>query len=286
MRYCGREFSAEEIAVIHQLIAENPKAHRCFLSKAVCEAFGWRKPDGHLKEMSCRVAMIRMHNDGIIRLPPPMRKHYNGRKYSKISTRSDDPGHLFTDSAGMIQDLRIELVSTPVESHLWNEYIHRYHYLGYKPLPGAQLRYIVRSNDQVLALLGFGAAAWKTAPRDQFIGWTPEKREQRLHLVVNNARFLILPWVKSLHLASKVLALTSKRLPQDWQSRYNYRPVLLETFVEIQKFVGTSYKAANWICLGNTQGRGKLDIQHLNAQTVKSIWAYPLARNFRQILCS
>ncbi|MGK5089065.1 Druantia anti-phage system protein DruA, partial [Bdellovibrionota bacterium FG-2] len=117
-------------------------------------------------------------------------------------------------------------------------------------------------------------------------GWTQQQREQRLHLVVNNARFLILPWIKSRHLASKVLALTAKRLPVDWQNRYNYRPVLLETFVEMSKFAGTSYKAANWRCLGNTQGRGKLDTRHLKAQPIKSVWAYPLAKNFRQTLCS
>jgi hypothetical protein len=236
--------------------------------------------------MSCRVAMIRMHDDGIIVLPPPRRNHGNGKKYSSISQQSDDPGYLFTVPAGEIKDLRVDLVHTPAESRLWNEYINRYHYLGYKSLPGAQLRYIVRSQDQVLALLGFGASAWKTAPRDQFIGWTHEQREQRLHLVVNNARFLILPWIKSRHLASKVLALTAKRLPNDWQSRYKYRPVLLETFVEVQKFIGTSYKAANWTCVGNTQGRGKLDSRHLNAQPVKSVWVYPIHKNFRQALCS
>ena len=230
--------------------------------------------------------MLRMHEKGVIALPPPRRHHGNGKKYSSSSPQSDDPGSFFTVSAGDIEDLRVDLVSTQGESRLWNEFIHRYHYLGYKSLPGAQLRYVVRSNNQVLALLGFGAAAWKTAPRDQFIGWTQQQREQHLHLVVNNARFLILPWIKSRHLASKVLAITAKRLPVDWQHRYNYRPVLLETFVEISKFAGTSYKAANWRCLGNTQGRGKLDTHHLNSLPIKSVWAYPLAKNFRQTLCS
>jgi len=227
-----------------------------------------------------------MHEDGIIQLPPPRLKHGNGKKYSGIGSPIDIPTHSFTEPAGNIHDLRIEIVNTTTESRLWNDYIHRYHYLGYKPLPGAQLRYIVRTGKQVLALLGFGAAAWKTAPRDLFIGWTPQQRQRNLHLVVNNARFLIPPWVNSRHLASKVLALAARRLPEDWNARYNYRPVLLETFVEIQKFVGTSYKAANWIRLGNTQGRGKLDTKHLNAQPVKSVWIYPLVKNFRQTLCS
>ena len=286
MRYCGKEFSHEELASINKIIADNPKANRCFLSKAVCEAFGWRKPDGHLKEMSCRVAMIRMHRDGVIKLPPPMFSNNNGKKYSIKSTQSDDPGFIFTVPAGEIKELSVSLVGGKSESRLWNEYIHRYHYLGYKPLPGAQLRYTVKFQDQVLALLGFGSSVWMTAPRDRFIGWTHEQREQRLHLVVNNARFLILPWVRSRNLASKVLALVAGRLSEDWQNRYNYRPVLLETFVEVQKFVGTSYKAANWHCLGNTQGRGKLDSRHLNPEPIKSVWVYPLDKNFRQILCS
>ncbi|MFC1641915.1 Druantia anti-phage system protein DruA [Myxococcota bacterium] len=111
-------------------------------------------------------------------------------------------------------------------SHLWNEYIDRYHYLGYQPLPGSQLRYFARTEGRVLTLLGFGAAAWKTAVRDPFIGWTSEQRQSRLHLVVNNARFLVLPWVQSRHLASRLLGMVARRLAHDWEQRYSYRPVV------------------------------------------------------------
>ncbi len=178
-----------------------------------------------------------------------------------------------TSSSGVECDLR-----------LWNEYIDRYHYLGYQPLPGAQLRYFAHAQDGLLALMGFGAAAWKTAPRDTFIGWTAHQRETRLHLIVNNARFLILPWVRSKNLASKLLGLAARRLPADWHSRYGYRPVLLETFVEKQRFTGTCYRAANWSCLGDTQGRSKLDTAHAHAVPVKSVWVFPLDTGFRQIL--
>jgi len=182
-------------------------------------------------------------------------------------------------------DLHLELVTDRSQSHLWNEYIDRYHYLGYQPLPGAQLRYFAKANNHIVALLGFGAATWKTAPRDRFIGWTAEQRKRKLQLVANNARFLILPWVHCRNLASKLLGMTTRRLADDWLQRYGYRPMLLETFVEIPRFRGTCYKASNWIYLGETQGRGKLDFQHKAPLPQKSIWVYPLVKNFRHQLC-
>ena len=172
------------------------------------------------------------------------------------------------------------------DSSLWNEFVQRYHYLGYKPLPGEQIRYLVRSGDSLLAALGFGAAAWKVAPRDRFIGWTTRQREARLHLVVNNARFLILPWAHVPNLASHILARAARQLPADWRMRYGHAPVLLETFVERDRFRGTSYRAANWIHVGATQGRGKLDIHMRFPVTVKDIFLYPLHKQFRCELCT
>jgi len=235
--------------------------------------------------MSCRVAMIRMHKDGLIVLPPPIGRNGNGKPYNR-RTLEAAPGFPVNQRVENLIDLRLQIVQSRKDSYLWNEYIDRYHYLGYTPLPGAQLRYFVMANYQVLGLLGFGAAAWKTAPRDKFIGWTDKYRKQNLHLVVNNARFLILPWVTSRNLASKVLSMASKRLPDDWEEKYSYRPVLLETFVENQRFLGTCYKATNWICLGNTKGRGKLDRYNKASLPVKSVWVYSLRKNFRRILCS
>ncbi|MFP4028477.1 MAG: Druantia anti-phage system protein DruA, partial [Candidatus Brocadiia bacterium] len=175
-------------------------------------------------------------------------------------------------------------------SGLWNELIERYHYLGYNPLPGAQMRYLVHSGaehgQRLLAALGFGAAAWKVAPRDEYIGWTHSQRKANLPLITNNARFLILPWVRSHNLASRILSTVSKRLSSDWQERYGQKPVLLETFVEKQRFEGTCYKAANWVEVGETKGRGKLDSEHKNAVPIKKIFLYPLTQDFRQALCS
>jgi hypothetical protein len=164
--------------------------------------------------------------------------------------------------------------------------MHRYHYLGYKNLPGAQLRYFVIADEQILALLSFSASAsaWQCAPRDQYIGWTHEQRKRNLHLIINNSRFLILPWIQSKNLASKILAMTARRIADDWQLRYHYQPVLLETFVEKDRFKGTCYKAANWQLLGQTKGRGKLGKPGILSTPIKDLWIYPLQRNCNSIL--
>jgi len=283
-RYCGRPFSRKEIERIRGLIAAEPRPNRAQLSRNVCEALHWVRPNGTLKDMSCRVAMLRMEKDGLIKLPPPQNGNGNGAIRPSL-TAASAPRQPVTAQAGHLGDLEICPVTTPQQSSLWNELIQRHHYLGYQPLPGAQIRYLIFSaNSQLLAVLGFGAAAWKVAPRDHYIGWTPEQRAQNLHLVVNNARFLILPWVNSRNLASRILALVAKRLPDDWRARYQYTPVLLETFVERQRFAGTCYRAANWIHIGQTQGRGKLDRQHKNATPIKDIYLYPFHKHFRQTL--
>jgi hypothetical protein len=176
------------------------------------------------------------------------------------------------------------VVATRKDARLWKEYIHRYHYLGYRPLAGAQLRYFIQSPIGLLGALSFSAAAWKIAPRDQWIGWNDTQRRQNLQLIVGNSRFLIFPWVKSKNLASKILALAARQLPADWQLKHGYSPVLLETFVETQRFSGTCYKAAGWIYVGQTQGRGKCDRYNQSWLPRKDILLYPLCIDFRQKL--
>ena len=284
MRYCGREFTSADLDLIRALIAASPPLNRAQLSRAVCERLAWLRPDGRLKEMSCRVALLRMQADGLIALPPPRKvKPVGYHAHPEIERAIVEPQ---TVPVVDLARLTVDLVGPKCDSLLWNAYIQRYHYLGHQLIPGAQLRYFVRAADQVIALLSFGASAWKTQPRDQFIGWTHEQRPRNLHLIVNNARFLILPWIRCRNLASRALALISHRLQQDWHTRYAYRPVLLETFVEKPRFAGTCYKAANWHYLGDTQGRGKLDRLHRNAEPVKSIWVYPLVSDFRRHLCN
>ena len=279
----GRPFTLEEVELIRALLGATPPLNRAQLSRAVCERLGWRRPDGRLKEMSCRVALLRMQADGLITLPPPR----NAKPPPYLARPEIEQAVLAPQSVPAVDlaRLTIDPVGHKRESLLWNAYIQRHHYLGHQLMPGAQLRYFVRAAGEVVALLSFGASAWKTQPRDEFIGWTPEQRERSLHLVINNARFLILPWIQCKNLASRVLALAARRLAEDWHVRYAYRPVLLETFVEKPRFTGTCYKAANWLCLGDTQGRGKLDRLHRNAEPIKSVWIYPLASDFRRQLC-
>jgi len=282
-RYCGRIFTPEEIERICGLISAEPKRNRAQLSRLVCDELEWKRPDGRRKDMSCRVAMLRMHRDGLISLPSPLKGNGNGGRRPQ-ATAASDPREPILLPAGLLGDLELRLVDARQDSSLWNELIERYHYLGYAPLPGAQVRYLVFARSQLVAAMGFGASAWKVRPRDQFIGWSDEQRTRQLHLIANNARFLILPWIRSHNLASRILGAVARQVPKDWRARYGHEPVLLETFVERGRFRGTCYLAANWIRVGQTQGRGKLDQRRLFAVPVKDIFLYPLRRDFRQQL--
>jgi hypothetical protein len=225
-----------------------------------------------------------MEKDGIVTLPPPRRqKPVSYGAHPDIERAAVAPLIVPAVDFGRLTS---EIVSKQYDSRLWNAYIQQHHYLGHQLIPGAQLRYFIRAEDEVVALLSFGASAWKVKSRDEYIGWTHEQRKRNLHLVVNNARFLILPWIRHYNLASRILAMLSRRIGDDWHERYAYRPVLLETFVDDARFHGGCYKAANWRRLGVTQGRGKLDQHHRHVVPIKSIWTYPLIRGFSRRLCS
>jgi GNAT superfamily N-acetyltransferase len=282
-RYSGRVFGPQEIEQVRTIIRTHPEASRQQLSYRVCEVFDWRKSDGSLKDMSCRVALLRMHREGLIALPAPQHKVNPCRAFVH-RTPQGEPEAVLEAAVHELEGLRLEGVGRK-SSALWNETIDRYHYLGYKPLPGAQWRYFAYADDRLVGVLGFGAAAWKTGPRDEWIGWSADQRQRNLSLIVNNARFLIPPWIRVKGLASKLLAMAARRLADDWAGRYGYRPVLLETFVERDRFAGTCYRAANWRCVGQTQGRGKLGDHRLGQVPVKTVWVYPLSRDFREQLC-
>jgi len=283
-RYSGRVFDAAALDQVRGILRAHAGASRQQLSYRVCEALDWRKPDGSLKDMSCRVALLRLYREGLIELPAPRRRFEPLRTYAR-RTPQGEPGAWLEAPLSALGTVRLELVER-ADSALWNELIERYHYLGYKPLPGAQLRYFAYAGERLVALLGFGAAAWQTAPRDAWIGWNSEQRQRNLGAVVNNARFLMLPWVRVPHLASKLLGLAARTLAQHWQARYGYRPLLLETFVEVERFNGTCYQAANWVYVGETQGRGKLGDHRLGQVPVKTVWLYPLVADCRARLCS
>jgi GNAT superfamily N-acetyltransferase len=284
VRVCGRTFSARDLDVVRRIVASDPRPHRSEIARRTCESLDWRRPDGRLKEMSCRVALLRLEDRGLILLPPPLCGNGNRQRH-RLKELVPVPSARVTGSVGGIPGLFLRPVATRAESRLWNSAVARHHYLGYQPLPGAQVRYLLTCDSGLLAVLGFGASAWKVAPRDRFIGWSREQREARLHLVVDNARFLVLPSVRSRNLASWVLTACARRLRADFQERYGYGPVLLETFVERERFTGACYKAAGWEYVGDTKGRGKLDRHHLKALPVKRVFVKPLVPDFRQVLC-
>ena len=282
---CGRSFSEGDIERIRAVIEQDPPLCRSAIARATCETLGWRAADGRIKAMSCRVALLRLARLGSIVLPPPRWGNGNGQPYRSAITIAEPETPVAPD-LDLRRCVQVRPVQERKDSRLWNEAIHRFHYLGYRPLPGAQIRYLIESDGSLLGAVGFSAAAWKVKPRDAWIGWSPSQREVRLNRVVNNARFLILPWVRIPHLASRVLALCARRIASDMEQRYGTRPVLLETFVERDRFRGTCYQAANWIYVGDTQGRGKLDRQHRHELPVKHVYLYPLCREARAVLCS
>ncbi|MGH8979583.1 MAG: Druantia anti-phage system protein DruA [Acidimicrobiales bacterium] len=280
-RYCGRDFSEVDLALIRRLAETLPT--RRAIADALCDELSWQRPDGRRKDMSARVALLRMEADGLIGLPPPRNRNGNGR----LARHQEPQPQLalsFPETLEGLGRIELDLVSTSAQSRRWRELVASYHYLGYTPFAGAQLRYLVECPSGTLGALGFAASAWSCAPRDAHIGWDAPTREARLHLVVGNAHFLIVPEVRVKNLASFVLGAAARRLAGDWVSTYGYAPVLLETFVERGRFVGTSYQAANWIYVGMTKGRGKLDRENRHALPVKDVYLYPLRRDYRRVL--
>ena len=284
VKVCGRVFTADDLDIVRRIIDSDSRPHRREIARQTCEALHWHRPDGRLKEMSCRVALLRLQDRELITLPPPLTQNGN-RTRSRPKDLVSVPTAPTVQGVSKIRGLAVKPLKTRAESKLWNSAMAQYHYLGYRPLPGAQMRYFVECDAGLLAVLGFGASAWKVAPRDRWIGWSQQQREAGLHLVVDNARFLILPGVKSRNLASWLLAECARRIPRDFEDRYGYRPVLLETFVERERFTGTCYQAAGWEYVGDTKGRGKLDREHRHALPVKRIFVRPLVADFRQALC-
>ena len=294
-RYNGRDFTTADMALLHTLLAIKPPLSRHALSREWCQRIGWLTPGGGLKDMSARLVMLAMQRDGRLTLPPP-RRPQSRPKPIVFGPETDPPEQLqdcasgrsllITASLDVVRPLQIiPVVSGTDASVRWNAYLARYHYLGYKVLSGDQLRYAVSDRTgRLLALLGFDAAAWKTAPRDAFIGWSSAQRRHNLHLVVNNSRFLILPWVRLPNLASHILSQIQQRLPHDWQQRYAYQPVLLETFCETPRFNGTVYRAANWTLVGLTQGRGRNDRDRQLTLPKKHIFIQPLRKDWQRIL--
>src|SRR5688572_2447811 len=269
------------------MIDRRPDLSRRGLSRELCQELNWRSMDGRPKEMACRVALLKWAREGKIRMGPA------GVFGGRLQRRQPIP--TVVEAAGIecrLERLQpIELIrihsaeSKPAKT--WNELMERYHPLGKGPLCGAQLRYLVRGvNQEWLGGLAFSAAAWQLQARDQWIGWNAAARKQNLHRIAANSRFLIVPHVQVPHLASHVLGLALDRLQEDWKARYGYELLMAETFVDSQRYRGTCYRAANWIEVGQTRGRGRQDVNHSQPSSVKRIFVYPLDAQAKPRLCA
>lgn len=289
LSFCGRAVSAEDLTLIQGIVKEFSGLGRTEIANTVCELLRWVRPTGKLKTVECRTFLESLEDDGFLRLPP--------RRQQKRAERKAPPatplGAFGTPLQGTVkefQPLQLQPVTSSADQALWREWMERYHYLGYRIPFGAHLRYFV----QVMApqpvrvgALQFSSPAWRMAGREQWIGWSDAARRENLQMVVSNSRFLILPWVRIRNLASSALSLAARRLPDDWESNYGLRPVLLETLVDSARFGGTCYRAANWIETGTTAGRGRQDREHRrHGAAPKKIFLLPLADNARSILCS
>lgn len=290
LAFYGRTFSVAELELMQRIASEFAALGVTEISRTICELLQWKRPNGGLKNLECRQLLERLQGQGLLSLPPLRRTKPRGPQPVRL-TAGSDPEPELGGSAGQYEPLRLELLrgESSGDSALFAQWIERYHYLGYRVPFGAQLRYLVRSErcaGRVLACLLFSSPAWKMAERDHWIGWSAGTRARNLQFIVNNSRFLILPWVRVKGLASKILARCARQLPLDWAKLYGYRPWLLETLVDAERFQGTCYRAANWIALGRTQGRGRMDRYHEARGTPKWVYVYPLCRNVRERLAT
>lgn len=278
----GRNINSADVSRVRRLIEDNPSFTRWRLSRELCSLWNWKNDQGQIKDMACRTLLLKLEQKGLIVLPA------RRRQPPRRVTRHDAPYQkdVIDSNLKTLQPIKIFNVKVGTElCKLFSCLLDEYHYLGYKTTVGENMKYLVLDRrDQPLACMLFGSAAWKTAPRDVFIGWSLQTRQKNVNLITNNTRFLILPWVRVPHLASHVLSLISKRIMGDWIKKYNHPVWALETFVDTTRFKGTCYKAANWIHLGKTQGRTRGDRFHDIQVPVKDVYFYPLARDFRQAL--
>ena len=286
MTVCGQEFSPQILQRIQQAVDRNPGMSRRCLSQRVCEWLNWRTALGQLKQVSCRVALLKLQRRGAIDLPavapavvaPPRRVPAQPARQEGVPTEAS------LQALQPVSLLRIEQADRSL-SRLWNQMMDRYHYLGAGPLCGAQIRYGVRSGQgEWLGGLAFSAAAWQLAARDEWIGWSDGARWEHLQEVIANSRFLILPHWRVPNLASQVLSLALQQVAGDWQERYGYRPLLVETFMEAERFTGACYRAANWLEVGRTAGRGRQDREHTGGRAVKRVFLYALHSQARERL--
>jgi hypothetical protein len=280
----GRRLGAADLEWIGGLIAAHPEWHRTRLSREICRCWEWKDEVGRPKDMACRTMLLKLERRGMLQLPKRRRPSVNHRRGQAFEPLLHDTRPI-QGPLGAIAPITLRLAEQGDERALWQTLLQRYHYLSFTTRVGKSLSYLAfdRLARPVAALL-FGAAAWKVAGRDRFIGWTVEQRRRKLQCLANNMRFLIPPWVLVPHLASHVLALVTRRISRDWERKYGHGLALLETFVEKKRFAATCYQAANWVAVGETTGRTRNDVHHAIASPIKRVMLYPLRPDFRRYL--
>ena len=281
-RYRAREFTYQDIEDIRHTVALHASRGRSHISRVLCQQWHWVQPNGKFKEYAARDLLLRLEEQGYIKLPPRLRPKNNLKRkcFAQIPIFNQEP---LCGNVGLHPGFEIVLVDG-TDDYLWGFLLHHYHYLGLPKLVGEHLKYLVYLDGQVVACLAWASAAFKVKSRDDFIGWNADTRHRRLHLIANNTRFLVLPWVSVKHLASKILALNCKRLSHDWYKRYQHRLLLTETFVDTARFAGTCYKAANWLYVGHTRGSAKRGNRYQHHGQSKAVYLYPLNRHFKKEL--
>jgi hypothetical protein len=282
----GRQLGPQDVGRIRELIAAHPDWSRRRVSEELCAEWDWRTGAGRLKDMATRSLLVKLEARGLIELPVRRQVASNRMRTQQIRSCTWDRAPL-TRALPELGPLTVREVSTnPAARDECAAALAEFHYLGYSGSVGENLQYAVTgSAGRLVACVLFGSSAWKCRARDQFIGWTPEQRTHGLHLLTNNRRFLILPWVRVPHLASWVLGRVLRRVSADWQDKYGHPIALVETFVDRSRFAGTSYQASNWIHLGSTTGRSRQDRHRTLRVGAKDVYLYPLHRNFRTVLC-
>ena len=289
LRSAGRTFSEAELQVVTEVVGAGGSRSRTQLMVRVCQRLQWRRPTGALKVRECRDLLATMERAGWLRLPA---KRSAGRPLGARTqvpvTPAGEPGQSLLGTVGQFGAVSLAPVTSGADHGWWRELVGRYHYLGYRVPVGAQLRYLAfvsQPTRTVVAALQLSSPAWRLAARDRWIGWDEPTRVRNLQRVVNNSRFLVLPWVRVKNLASRLLALLARRLAADWSARFATEPLLLETLVDGSRFAGTCYRAANWIELGDTAGRGRMDRTHArHGQAPKRVLVYPLVADAQRRL--
>lgn len=284
-RYRGQEIGSEQIAFLREFIRTHPTSSRWKLSRQLCEALGWKQANGALRDVVCRGLLLMLERAGRIELPP-VRRHIRGQR----RTGRPRPEAVLIDTTPLVAPLKqlapleIQQVRRTADEPLFNSLMEAHHYLRYEQPVGEHLKYLVWAQGRPVACLAWSSAPRHLGSRDRFIGWSSEARRRNIRFIAYNTRFLILPWVEVPHLASHILSRIARQLSPDWKRLYQHPIYFLETFVDPERFRGTCYRAANWVVLGRTTGRGKDDHTNRPNRSIKEVLGYALTPRFRELL--